>query len=111
MTERKARKTEGPQTKEDCPSLRDELSILQDNYKEARIRLANLSKRLFDTQEALKAEIARELHDEVGQLLTAIKIQLQGIQASSETVDKKLRPAIQTIDRLMSIVRGMSSWT
>ncbi len=43
----------------------------------AQDRLKVLSKRLLEIQESERRHIARELHDEIGQILTAIKINIQ----------------------------------
>jgi PAS domain S-box-containing protein len=45
--------------------------------EEARARLQQLSQRLLEIQETERAAIARELHDEIGQSLTAIKLSAQ----------------------------------
>ncbi len=52
-------------------------------FDEARAnqqRLRALSQRLIELQEAERSHLARELHDEVGQALTAVKINLQAAQ-------------------------------
>ena len=51
---------------------------LFEEVEAARVRLADLSRRLIRAQEDERHHIARELHDEIGQSLTAIKIHLQG---------------------------------
>jgi PAS domain S-box-containing protein len=43
-----------------------------------REQLEQLSRRLFNVQEADRRELARALHDEVGQLLTALQLLLEG---------------------------------
>ena len=43
----------------------------------AQERLKAVSKRLLEVQESERRHIARELHDEIGQILTAIKINIQ----------------------------------
>src|ERR1035437_9771060 len=43
----------------------------------AQERLKVVSKRLLEVQESERRHIARELHDEIGQILTAIKINIQ----------------------------------
>jgi len=43
-------------------------------------RLQSLSSRLLDIQETERRQLARELHDEIGQALTAAKINLQSLQ-------------------------------
>jgi PAS domain S-box-containing protein len=46
---------------------------------ESRARLAHLSRRLVEVQEEERRRIARELHDNVGQSLTALTISLEGV--------------------------------
>ena len=48
-------------------------AIMQANSRQ----LQALSKRVLEVQEAERRHVARELHDELGQILTAIKINLQ----------------------------------
>jgi PAS domain S-box-containing protein len=44
--------------------------------EEGRNRLVALSRRLVELQEMERAEIAREIHDEIGQLLTGLKLMI-----------------------------------
>jgi signal transduction histidine kinase len=44
--------------------------------EEGRQRLEALSRRLVELQEIERSEIARELHDEIGQLLTGLKLMI-----------------------------------
>ncbi len=53
---------------------RDELALYH-----ARLRLQALSNRMLVMQEAERRHIARELHDEIGQSLTAIKLSLEAL--------------------------------
>ena len=50
---------------------------LFEEIKAGRERLQTLSHRLVEVQEAERRHIARELHDEVGQLLTGLKLTLE----------------------------------
>src|SRR5262249_1997348 len=45
-------------------------------------RLEVLSRKLLEAQELERRRVARELHDEIGQVLTAVKINLQAMQRS-----------------------------
>ncbi|GIV82907.1 MAG: hypothetical protein KatS3mg051_2261 [Anaerolineae bacterium] len=54
-----------------------EQARLNQRLREANERLRRLSQQLLNAQEAERRRIARELHDDIGQTLTALKINLQ----------------------------------
>jgi signal transduction histidine kinase len=73
-------------------------------------RLQVLSSRLLDVQEAERRHIARELHDEVGQALTAVKINLQMLrrQAPAGPAASRLDDSLSMVDRILGGVRRLS---
>jgi signal transduction histidine kinase len=72
-------------------------------------RLKGLSSRLLEAQEIERRWLARELHDEIGQLLTALLLHLGiCVQAPAESVRPKLDEALKIARDLMSRVRKMS---
>jgi PAS domain S-box-containing protein len=71
---------------------------VEDALRENRARLARLSRRLVDAQEQERRRIARELHDEVGQNLTALTISLDGV--SQLAMDGVMRGKITEIQEL-----------
>ncbi len=75
-----------------------------------RARLQLLSQRLLDTQEIERRNIARELHDEIGQALTAMKINLHAVQrlADAATLEPYLEENISIVDRTLQQVRNLS---
>ena len=76
--------------------------------QEAMSRLQILSSRLIDVQESERRNVARELHDEIGQSLTAIKIVLQTVQRQHPTIGDTLADVIATADRALDQVRELS---
>jgi PAS domain S-box-containing protein len=75
-----------------------------------RERLEILSRRLVEAQETERRYIARELHDEVGQTLTAIKINLQSIQLrlSGQAPAPEISESIEFVERALTQVRNLS---
>ncbi|MBI2429594.1 MAG: PAS domain S-box protein [Ignavibacteriales bacterium] len=69
-----------------------------------------LSHRLLGAQENERRMIARELHDEIGQILTAIKIDLQviGQRDLPEDLQTRIEDNIATLDRCLHQVRNLS---
>src|SRR3972149_5269026 len=73
-------------------------------------RLQNLSSKLIKVQEIERRHIAHELHDEIGQVLTAVKINLQAMRR----LDKqglhapRLEEGIVIIDHALQQVRNLS---
>ena len=76
---------------------------LVEKLEEGRKQLSIVSQRLVETQEAERAEIARELHDEVGQLLTGLKLMLE----TPGTIDRR-EEMKAIVNDLMGRVRGLS---
>jgi len=75
----------------------------------ARERLKVLSKRLIEVQESERRKLARELHDEVGQILTAIKINLQTAKRVTEPdAAPHLNESVDLVDEVLNHVRNMS---
>ena len=73
-------------------------------------RLAVLTSRLIDAQEGERRLIARELHDDVGQALTALKLTLQAIQMASDPDEIRLgiADAVATAATAIQRVRDLS---
>ncbi len=73
-------------------------------------QLQVLSRRLLEVQETERRYIARELHDEVGQALTAAKINLQALQQQDSPAlqQAKLEKATQIINLALQQVRDLS---
>jgi signal transduction histidine kinase len=76
----------------------------------ARERLQNLSQQLIVVQENERRHISRELHDEIGQAMTAVKVNLQTISRTAEVshLIPHLEESIQIIDRTIQQIRNLS---
>jgi len=82
---------------------------LLEEVRASRERLQMLSRRLVDVQEAERRHIARELHDEVGQTLTALKLCLElGMRRPPEHVGEPLGQAAGLLHDLMERVDALS---
>jgi len=77
--------------------------------EEANHQLRFLSRRLFEVQEEERRHLARELHDEVGQALTAAKINLQAAMEESDGAkSKRIHETSAILERLLGQVRQIS---
>lgn len=80
-----------------------------EELRASRQRLEVLSRQLITTREAELRHLARELHDEIGQGLTATKMNLRAIQlAVSDQLKKRLEESVSLIDHTVNQVRNLS---
>jgi signal transduction histidine kinase/PAS domain-containing protein len=72
--------------------------------------LKRLSARLMETQEGERRRIARELHDQTGQALTALKMNLEAIRTSSEDhpTNLKVVERVDIVDGLLEQIRNLA---
>lgn len=78
--------------------------------KRAEEQLNQVSLRLVDAQETERRVLASELHDEIGQALTAIKLNLQAIQLAPDPniVVPRLNESIKIVERALRQTRDLS---
>ncbi len=77
---------------------------------EAQNVMKNLSRQLIIVQEQERRNIARELHDEIGQTLTAIKIDILNAMKfiPSLNAQEQLKDSIQMVEETLNNVRELS---
>ena len=81
----------------------------EDVVRAGREQLQTLSHRLVEVQEAERRHIARELHDEIGQALTGLKLLLEmGARPSADAIRTRLDEAQALVDDIMGRVRNLS---
>ena len=87
-----------------------ERELAEEALKQTTEQLQTLSRRLLEMQEAERRHIARELHDEIGQALTALKINLQAVQRTfdAEHALPRVLDSIAIVDRTLRQVRNLS---
>jgi len=67
-----------------------------------------LSRELMRVQEEERRRLARELHDEVGQALTVVKINLQSLLQASELPPERLEDSISIVDDTLHEIRNLA---
>ncbi|MEO8004234.1 MAG: PAS domain-containing sensor histidine kinase [Betaproteobacteria bacterium] len=85
----------------------------EDELKERQIELRRLSAQVLEAREEEKTRIARELHDELGQLLTALKMDLSVIRehpaVKDPALDAKTQKMRATLDQTVTSVRRIAA--
>lgn len=71
--------------------------------------LRQLSRRLLSVQEQERVRIAREVHDELGQALTAMKIDLQQLVRRDPAMAEGIAAIGRNIDEIVDLVRRIAS--
>jgi PAS domain S-box-containing protein len=109
-----------PGTERSYPSIRtttvtirdiSEARHLADTLRDSREQLSDFAGRLEAAREEERVRLARELHDELGQSLTVVKIELEMIQ-SKPAVAGDVRQAMKMlathVDEILERVRDLS---
>jgi signal transduction histidine kinase len=87
-----------------------ELRGSQDQLRVSYDRIRQLSRRLLGEQEAERARIARELHDDINQQLAILSIELDGLRFDQLPVHsaKRVSEAMETTQGISTSVRELS---
>lgn len=81
----------------------------RDELRLSRDRLAQLSRRLVEVHETERRAIGRELHDQIGQMLTVLKLIIEvAVQLPPEQALQKAAQGKALLDDLMSRVSRLS---
>ena len=82
----------------------------EEELRDSRRRLRALSRKLIGSQEAERTRLARELHDQVGQALSTVMVNLEGLHAQVREPSRKsaLEDSMTQVERAVAQVRSMS---
>jgi len=90
-----------------------ERKVAEERLRESEIKLRALAARLISIREEERARIAREIHDELGQALTSLKMDLTWLVKQLDQSEKPLLTRADTmcrlIDSTVQVVRRMST--
>ena len=87
----------------------EKLQQSQDNLRGSQERYRSLSRRLLEQQERERSALARELHDQLGQSLATISLNLQAIEGELSPVSLARVPeSMQMIKNMFEQVRTLT---
>ena len=74
----------------------------------SQTRLRALSRRLLEVQEDERSRLARDLHDDIGQALPALKIQLESLARGDAAIGARVDECVETTRHALERVRQLS---
>lgn len=91
----------------------EQLQVSNTKLLETQADLRRLSEELMRSIEQERTRISREIHDQLGQLLTAIKMELRTIERAAGRdpvkVDERLDETFQLVDQTIRTIRRIAS--
>lgn len=81
----------------------------EEKYRASQLQLQNLAARLQDIREEERKKIAREVHDELGQLLTGIRLQLTLLERDTGDNQERIDNLYVIIDQAIQSVKRIAS--
>jgi two-component system sensor histidine kinase UhpB len=94
--------------------IRDVTARKNVEQEQARVenRLKHLTQQLITVQEAERARIAQDLHDDIGQAMTALLLRLTAIGAGltpeQQEIRDQMQEAVESVESLMNQVRQLA---
>lgn len=86
----------------------ERLQEAQDSLQGSQERYRALSRRLMEQQEHERASLARELHDQLGQSLTAVSLNLAAIKNLSLPEGARVPESLETIQKMIKQVQTLA---
>ena len=90
-----------------------ERKLAEDQLRESQVQLRALAARLISIREEERTRIAREIHDELGQVLTGLKMDVmwlgKRLPVQQKALAEKIDGMCQLIDSTVQLVRAISS--
>jgi signal transduction histidine kinase len=91
----------------------EERNVAQAQLRESELQLRALAARLISIREEERARIAREIHDELGQVLTGLKMDAtwlaRRLAGTEEQLVEKAEAMCRLIDSTMHLIRRIST--
>jgi signal transduction histidine kinase len=86
-----------------------DLKRAEEAVRESATRLLVLSRRVVEVQEKERRHLARELHDEIGQVLSAVSVNLHALKGGRDALAvSQIHESIQMVDLATEQVRNLS---
>ncbi len=97
------------QRQDEISSLSRSINSMLSDLQSSQASLRQLSRRLVEVQEEERRQIALELHDEIGQILTGLKLQMQAPETfNAREARERMQRAQEMTSELIGRVRQMS---